>query len=189
MSTILTQQITANEFRNMYFDEEENAHLYELMEGEIIRRGGAATLHQSISRNLLFAIETFNREKQLGTIFYAPIDVILDNYNLFQPDLVFVGNWQKEIITPKYINGSPDLVVEIISPSSVIRDRINKKQVYERTSVKEYWLVSPEYAEIEIFVLENGKYQLHSAATADEGTLKSVVLKDIELDLKSLFAV
>lgn len=160
METTPTLQITAKEFRNMYFPEVENAHLYELMEGEIVSRSGPTTPHQRVSRKLAVAIDSFVESQKLGEVFYAPIDVLLNDYNFFQPDLVFVVNHQKEIVTPGFIKDSPDLVIEIISSSSVIRDRVQKKKVYQRCGVKEYWLVSLENAEIEVFVLDKNEYQL-----------------------------
>lgn len=117
----------------------------------------------------------------------SPIDVFLDAYNKFQPDIVFMPSADLRIITGKGIEGIPELVIEVLLPSSVMHDRIYKKRVYQRSGVSEYWLVSPEYNEMEIFVLENGKYELFSAATVIEGELKSKVLDGLVLNLKEIF--
>jgi Uma2 family endonuclease len=182
----VAEKITVNQFRGMYF-EEADASYYELMEGELIRRSAPAVMHQRILKELLIAINAYLCSNKIGEIFFAPLDVMLDNYNQLQPDLFFVANEHGSIITTEGIKGVPDMVVEILSPSSVMRDRIDKKRIYQRSGVKEYWLVSPEYAEIEVFVLQDDQYEIFSAATSQEGELKSFILKELQLDLKQIF--
>ena len=187
METISSiDKITVDTFRGMYL-EDTDTHYYELMEGEMIKRSAPATIHQSVLRNLCFVMDTFNRQNKSGVVLFAPIDVLLDDYNLLQPDLIFITNERKSLITKDGIKGAPDLVIEILSPSSVVRDRFAKKRIYQRSGVKEYWLVSPEYEEIEIFVLTNNVYEIFSAASKTEGKLESSVLKDMHLDLKQIF--
>ena len=180
-------KITVETFRSMYFDDTDDFY-YELLEGEMIKKSAPAPIHQSVLRNLLVAIEIHNRLGKAGIVFCAPIDVFLDNYNLLQPDIIFITNERKDLITKDGIKGAPDLVIEIISPSSVARDRVAKKRIYQRCGVKEYWLVSPEYEEIEIFVLKDNVYDLFSAAIKSEGKLESSVLKDMQLDLQQIFS-
>ena len=182
-----TEKITVEDFKKMYFIESEDAPYMELMEGQIIQKSSPSLAHQIISGKLFFALETFNRMHSLGQVVTAPIDIVLDRYNCLQPDLVFILNDQKDIITNNGIIGSPALAIEIISPSSAMRDRVHKKKIYERNGVKEYWLVYPEYEEIEIFELKNGLYELFSTATKTEGELQSAILKDLKLDLKEIF--
>jgi Uma2 family endonuclease len=69
----------------------------------------------------------------------------------------------------------------------VLRDRFDKKNLYEHKGVKEYWLIDPQYEEIEVFVLENNRYESFSAATSDEGVLKSKIFERLELNLKEIF--
>ncbi|WP_229366036.1 Uma2 family endonuclease [Fibrisoma montanum] len=83
-------------------------------------------------------------QHKLGQVYYAPIDVFLDEHNSPQPDLVFVATRQLAMITSNGIEGVPTLVVEIISPASIIRDRVTKKALYERSGVQAYWLVDPK---------------------------------------------
>jgi len=185
-ATQSVDKITVETFRGMYL-EDTDTHYYELMEGEVVKRSAPAIIHQRILRKLLVAINSFVESTKAGEIFCAPIDVLLDNYNLLQPDLVFISNVQKNIITNFGIKGAPEIVIEILSPTSVMRDRFAKKRIYQRSGVKEYWLVSPEYEEIEIFVLKDNVYDLFSAATKTEGKLESSVLKEMQLDLKQIF--
>jgi len=179
-------KITVDTFRSMYLDDTYTQY-YELMEGEIVKRSAPSIIHQRVSRRLLVAINEYVGKNGNGEVLYAPIDVLLDNYNLLQPDLIFISNERKGVITKDGIRSAPDLVIEILSPSSVMRDRITKKRIYQRSGVKEYCLVSPEYEEIEVFVLKDNVYDLFSAATKTEGKLESSVLKDMQLDLKQIF--
>lgn len=82
----------------------------------------------------------------------------------------------------------PDLIIEIISPSSIIRDRIEKKNLYERMGVQEFWLIDPHYEEIEIYVLQNNRYELLSAATILEGELKSRIFEELKIKLTDIFS-
>jgi Uma2 family endonuclease len=141
-------------------------------------------IHQKISSYLYRSL--YNSCHLKGTILYAPLDVYLDDENLFQPDLIFVSNENSDIIMDQYIEGSPDLVVEILSPSTSQNDKIRKKALYERFGVKEYWIVDPHHFTIDQFVLENGKYQLNGTY-ADGHTLSSEKFPCIEVDLSSLF--
>ncbi|GAA4417490.1 hypothetical protein GCM10023187_49940 [Nibrella viscosa] len=120
-------------------------------------------------------------------MFFAPVDVFLDDTSSPQPDLVFVGKANEVIVTDNGIEGVSQLVVEIISPTSVVRDRVTKKELYERFGVKECWIVDPSDQEIEIYTLENERYELLSAASVLEGELKSNVLDSVVLDVKTLF--
>lgn len=118
---------------------------------------------------------------------FAPVDVFLNEYTAPQPDLVFVPQNNASIITHDGVMGVPALVVESISPSSVYRDRVTKKELYARFGIQEYWLVDPADSFIEILVLQQGQYHLLSAASAEEGQLISGVLPGLVLDLKALF--
>ncbi|SHG01841.1 Endonuclease, Uma2 family (restriction endonuclease fold) [Desulfacinum infernum DSM 9756] len=112
--------------------------------------------HQRICRNV--AGELYLQREGLGEceIFLAPTDVVLDPHNVVQPDiLVLCGRDQ---ITAKNIQGVPDLVVEVVSPSTEIKDRREKKRLYERHGVKEYIIVFPEREYVERYHLSQGSY-------------------------------
>jgi Uma2 family endonuclease len=118
-------------------------------------------------------------------VFFAPVDVVLDEKNVVQPDLIFVSNANSGILERRGIEGVPDLVVEIISPTSLRRDRYDKRELYARFGVKEFWLADVANRSIEILSLQQGGYQLLSCAT-NEGKIRSAVLPGFELDLASL---
>lgn len=182
-----THRLTVAEYRNLEFDDNDT-HLYELIDGKLVRRSAPAPKHQRLSRKLIVAFDSYINQNNLGEVFYSPIDVFFDDYNVPQPDVVFIPKDNESIITENGIEGVPALVVEIISPSSIVRDRVIKKDLYERFGVPEYWLVDPANQEIEIYTLEENKYQLFSAGSAVEGELKSKQLPTFLMDLKGLFA-
>jgi Uma2 family endonuclease len=180
------KQISIHEFRQMEFDENDDAY-YELINGYIMKKSAPRPQHQNISMNLSIQLGTFIKTSGLGKLFAAPIDVFLNDINAVQPDLVFVAKENLELVTDDGIMGIPDLVIEIISPSSVLRDRVDKKNLYERLNVKEYWIIDPQYQDVEIYTVQNGRYELLSGVTMFEGTLKSSIFEGIEIDLGVLF--
>ncbi|MFN8356986.1 MAG: Uma2 family endonuclease [Spirosomataceae bacterium] len=153
---------------------------YELINDELFKMPTPSAIHQEISANLDFLMQSFVRHNQLGKLFTAPLDVLLDSTTVVEPDLFFIENSKRSIIK-QHVEGVPDLVVEIISPSSYIRDTITKKELYERFGIKEYWLIDPANQVIEVFVLENGKFQLHNYAV-ETGIVRSVVLEGFEAE-------
>lgn len=187
VADVVLKKMTVAEFREMEIDDNDTG-LYELIDGEVIRKSAPAPIHQRISRTIAFAMHQHVTQHQLGEILYAPIDVFLDDNNAPQPDIVFVGANQADIVTNDGIEGVPTLVVEIISPSSIVRDRKDKYAVYERVGVPEYWLIDPANQEIEIYQWQQGRYVLLSAASVLEGQLTSAVFPNLNLDLKTLFS-
>lgn len=127
-------------------------------------------------------------EKNLGQVLSAPIDVFLDAYSAPQPDILFIKKERLHIIDlDEGIMGAPDLVVEILSPNSVKRDRFEKKDLYEQFAVPEYWIVDPQNAPVEIYTLKDNRYELASFA-AQTGNIRSEALGDWELEVSQLFA-
>jgi Uma2 family endonuclease len=141
--------------------------------------------HQRLSRELEFLLISFVKNNKLGEVFHAPFDTILDKQNVVQPDILFIANDNLKIITKKCVEGVPDLLVEIISPSSYYRDQVEKKELYERFGVKEYWIIDPANRVIEIFILKENKYALH-AFVAEEGKVASALLQGFEVSIHDI---
>jgi Uma2 family endonuclease len=164
---------------------------YEIIEGNLIMIPAPNADHQNISRNLELLICNYVYKKDLGEVFDAPFDVVLDDNNIIQPDLLFISKSQFSQIKDQGFFGSPDLIVEIISPSSKSRDTYKKKELYELFKITEYWIVDPANKTVEIFFLnENGKYFLLSEGYIDEGgnkILSSNILKELEINLENVF--
>lgn len=161
---------------------------YEILEGEIFVSPSPVTKHQRISRNLLALLHQHVRQHKLGEVFSAPTDVVLSSTNVVQPDLLFVSNARRNIITEKNIQGAPDLIIEILSETSAEQDRTTKKQIYARHGVKEYWLIDPDHETVEVYKLEAKRRVFQHVATyqSDE-TLQSALFPHLEIRLAELW--
>ena len=109
--------------------------------------------HQVISRNLVLMIGSYLEKSSIGEIYFAPFDVCLSEVNVYQPDLVFISNQNRSILTEQGAEGAPDLVVEILSPSTARYDKGSKRKIYARTGVKELWVVDPDAKNIQAYNL------------------------------------
>ena len=116
--------------------------------------------HQNIVGNIYFLIYKYVSEKKTGKVFPSPIGIHFDVKTYFEPDIVFVSHTRMHILEENYLNGAPDLVVEVISPSSAKRDRGYKFKRYTSEGVLEYWIVDPINENVEIYKLEDGIFQL-----------------------------
>lgn len=165
---------------------------YEILGGKLSMMTPAPEFnHQLISARLQFFIMRFVEARGLGYVVDAPTDVVLDEENVVQPDILFISRENKDLIKKKGVFGPPDLVVEIVSPSTQYRDVHEKKDLYARFQVKEYWIVNPYMKCIEVLSLnEKDAYALFSEGYMDEGgnrTLQSKVLKGSALDWGEVF--
>lgn len=133
---------------------------YEILEGVLYVTPSPTTRHQRVSRNLQRILDSFVFKNNLGEVFYAPLDVILSNINITQPDLIYISSINLKIITEKNIWGAPDLIVEILSPATSRTDKTIKAQVYAHHGVKYYWLVDPDTCTIEEYSLKEDGYAL-----------------------------
>ena len=131
----------------------------EYEDGEVITLPMPTPKHQRILRRLTRMIED---RIVSGEVFFAPLDVRLGS-RVYQPDLLWVKAGGQATITDRIIEGAPDLVVEIVSPTSGKRDRRDKFATYEQHGVGEYWIVEPDAELIEIYVLAEGKFRRHGA--------------------------
>ncbi len=157
----------------------------EIIGGKLLMSPAPELYHQRWVGKLFLAIQRHVEAGKLGEVFLAPVDVVLDERNVVQPDLVFVATTNSRILERRGIMGAPDLVVEIISAGSLRRDRYDKRELYARFGVKEYWLADLANRSIEVLTLKAGVYQLASCATG-QGKVRSEVLSGFELDLATV---
>ncbi|MBN8618967.1 MAG: Uma2 family endonuclease [Anaerolineae bacterium] len=155
----------------------------ELIEGEVILSPAPIPQHQRCSRRLLITLDSLIPH---GEVFDAPIDLLLDGENVLQPDLVWVAEGGRCIITDKLLRGAPELVVEILSPGSTRLDRDTKFTVYERHGVREYWIVDPIEAYLEVYVQQDGRF-VRQGTYGAEDTVVSSALGGAAVDLKRVF--
>lgn len=161
---------------------------YELIEGEFFVVPSPSVIHQRVSANLEAILRQYVQAGECGEILDAPLDVILSPQDVVQPDIMFISRERSHIVTDANIQGAPDLVVEILSPSTAERDRTIKKKLYARYGVLELWLVNPGAQTIEVFSLAQGAdTPPRLYARADRRPLVSPLLKDLSVDLDRVF--
>ena len=160
---------------------------YEVLEGDLRRLPTPGTLHQQVLSNLYDVVRAFVKEHGLGRVYFAPVDVILDEDSVVQPDLLVILTEHLAIVKPEGVRGAPDLVVEVLSPHNAHRDRGIKRRLYGRYGVQEYWLVDPQERTVEITCQRNGDRETVSIATAGM-SLQSRLLPNLTLSVDELFA-
>jgi Uma2 family endonuclease len=144
---------------------------YELHEGELSVTPASSPQHQLISGNLYDILRQHVKSGALGEVLYAPIDCILGETTVVQPDLVFLDSSRLSIVSTRGLEGPPPLVVEILSPTTTLIDRSTKRQLYARYGVPYYWIVDPEARVVEAYSLAEGGYQLAARAAGRETVL------------------
>ncbi len=137
---------------------------HEIIDGDHFVNPAPSTYHQTVSKRLQFHLYSQIELRGLGILFDAPVDVQLSEHDIVQPDLVVVLNEKQTIITPSKVKGIPDLIVEIISPSSLDNDRKLKRNLYQNSGVTEYWIVDPFEHTLDQLILRDGEYRLLPAA-------------------------
>lgn len=156
---------------------------HEIIDGEHYVNLAPSTYHQAVSRRLQFLLYVQIEQTQRGVVINAPYDVQVFTHDILQPDLVVVLNASQHIITPSRIQGTPDLVVEILSMSSEARDRKLKRARYQKAGVPEYWIVDPCEHKVEQLVLRDGVYEL--LPTAD--VLQLTILEGVFVRLDEVW--
>ncbi len=164
----------------------EDEKRYEVYEGELIMVPAPTTTHQSVSWKIQRIIGDFIVKNNLGKLFYAPTDVVLAEDVVLQPDILFISKEREKIIEERAIMGAPDLIVEILSPSSTFYDTVKKRELYQRYGVKEYWLAFLHEKAIEVLTLEGDVYREFASAKG-EGSIKSKLLQGLDVELKEIF--
>ena len=159
---------------------------YQLIEGELVMTPAPNPRHQIILGRLFRTISEFVEEKKAGIVLISPIDLYLDDENAFQPDLVYLSEERKAIIKKDGIYGAPDIVIEILSPSTAHYDLREKFKVYERTGVREYWIVDPDMKTVEVYINDGGAFSLKYKVEV-KGEVGSTVLENFKIKLEEIF--
>jgi Uma2 family endonuclease len=133
---------------------------YEIHEGELSVTAAPSPRHQIISRNLFRILDTYVKTQGIGEVLYAPLDVILSDTSIVQPDIVYLDPARVGAISQRGVEGPPTLVVEVLSPATTLIDRSTKHQLYASYGVPFFWLVDPEGRTVDAFVLGPQGYSL-----------------------------
>ena len=157
---------------------------HELIEGEEFMTPAPNLDHQAVVVRMTRLLGNYVAAQKLGRVFVAPTDVVLSQHDVVEPDLLFVSNERASILTEKNIQGAPDLVVEVLSPSSAAFDRGKKLELYDRAGVREYWIVDLPAQTVEI--REFG--ETRRTRTYKEGqAFESVILPGLSVRLDEIF--
>ncbi|HEY0756398.1 MAG TPA: Uma2 family endonuclease [Ktedonobacteraceae bacterium] len=160
---------------------------YEVLKGVLYISPAPTPNHQSISVRLVAFLFQFVEAAGIGRIFHAPTDVELAPGDIVQPDVFVLLNAGLEQIGEKRVFGGPDLVVEILSPSTMSDDLHGKRDAYERAQVSEYWIVNPGERVVELFILESGVYRSLGAFQGDD-VLPTRIVPGWSVPVERLFA-
>lgn len=183
----LEKPTTHDEFRAMTFSpQEEKEYVFELINGEIVAKNHPTATHQRVLRRLSSLFDAFVSTDKLGEVFFAPFGVVLEPNSDVQPDLFVALDANLPNLREDGFFGIPDLIIEIISPSSIKLDRITKFKLYERTGVGEYWIVDTKNQSIEVYGRIGGVYDLISFAV-ETGAVTSGVVPGLGVDVAHVF--
>src|SRR6266545_4047168 len=149
MVTIVAPKLTYEDLRKMPDD----GKRYELIDGEVYMTASPNTKHQVVVGNIHMALRRFAQKAGVGKVFLAPFDVVFGERTAVQPDLLFIRKERLSILTDLNVQGAPDLVIEVLSPSTAAFDRETKLQVYARAGVPELWYVDPKEEIVEVLNL------------------------------------
>ena len=159
---------------------------YELIDGEEVVSPSPIPDHQRALRSVFRLVDGFVFPLGLGEVLMSPVDVYLGGYGVVVPDLVFVSVERLSLIGPKRIDGPPDLVVEILSPSTRREDLGRKFTIYAKADVREYWIVDLLARRIDAYTLVDSRFVL--IPEEEDGSITSRVLPGLVLDVVELFS-
>jgi Uma2 family endonuclease len=181
------RRLTYDDFRR--FPDDGKRH--EIIDGVHYVTPSPNRVHQGLVGRLYFALESYlRRHPGTGEVYLSPFDVLFSRFDVVEPDLLLVLADQQDIITDQNVQGAPALVIEIESPSTRRRDRTIKHRLFERSGVREYWLVDPRARVITVFRrAADGTLPRDVTVLADEGAVLSTpLLSEFALGLRELFA-
>ena len=183
VEAIPKNKLTVEELFEMELEE---GFFYELINGNIVKKQAPTPAHQKAVTRLVTIMTNFVLEKQLGEVYTSPIDVFFDKYNNTQPDIIFIRKDRDFIITDNGIEGHPDLIVEVLSPSTFRYDRKEKMELYCGFGVSEYWIVDPKNQSVEVYTLENDRYIMTYFAI-EKGDIESKTLEGLKFEVSLIF--
>ena len=155
----------------------------ELLDGEVIMSPPPVPKHQSVAFKTGKLLDSLIPN---GEVFVAPVGVLLDEANVPEPDVVWVSESGTCRIGERYLEGAPDLIVEVLSPGTALRDKTTKFRLYERHGVKEYWLADPDAQYLEVWRLDEDRF-IQQGVYGPGATFESAALGGKTVDLSAVF--
>lgn len=162
---------------------------HELIDGEHYVTASPNTKHQQVTIELVFLIRSWLDNHPVGRLFTAPYDVVLSQFDVVEPDVIYLSNERAaEIMTALHLRGAPELVIEIGSPSTRQRDETIKRHLYERAGVSEYWFVDPELDVVRVYRRDGERFTRPLELSREGGdTLTTPLLAGLSLPLDRIF--
>jgi Uma2 family endonuclease len=182
-SSTTTRKLTYEDY--VLFPEDGQRH--ELIDGEHYVSPAPYVRHQHVVVQIVGALNAFARNTGCGVVLVAPTDVVLSQYDVVEPDVLYVSRERQGVVGEKFISGPPDLAVEVLSPSTRRRDLDLKLKLYERVGVQEYWIVDSQLATITVYRLGSQGFDPPLALFAAKGdVISSPLLPGLTLPLSDL---
>ena len=171
----------------MLFPDDGKRH--ELIDGEHYVTPSPNTKHQTVSMTLSVLIGGWLEHHAVGRVYHAPFDVVFSQYDVVEPDLLYVSSERAaDVLTPQHVRGAPDLVIEIGSPSTRKRDETLKRALYERSGVREYWIVDPDIDVVRVHRRNGDDFERALELSRERGdVLTTPLLPGLELPLTRIF--
>jgi Uma2 family endonuclease len=159
---------------------------YEIIDGDLYMVPAPVPYHQRIVQRISMLLYQHVVERDLGEVLFAPCDLVLTQEDVVQPDIFFISKDRLAIVGEKYITAAPDLVVEVLSPSTQERDRTIKAKLYFREGVKEMWIADPTAKTVEVLIRGSDGFQ-RSGFYAGDAIVSSPLLPGLVIPLERVF--
>jgi Uma2 family endonuclease len=171
-----------------YLELPDDGNRYEIIDGELFVNPAPVPQHQRIVRNVARAFDRHFEHSGGGEVLWAPLDVVLRDDRIVQPDVaVFVGD-RRQIIGARNVQGAPDLVVEVVSPGSRRADEMDKRHLYESSGVTEYWIIDPELELVKIYRRTAAAFErVAEISTESGGAVTTPLLPGFTVAIEAVF--
>ena len=159
---------------------------YQLIKGRLVMTPSPTIYHQKIIGRIHLVLAQYVYANQLGEVILSPVDVYFSETETYQPDIIFVSANQLSIIGEERVSGAPDLIIEVLSPSTAYYDLRHKMNIYEEFGVIEYWIVDPMDQTLDIFQRNDGVFHLRKKYTQSE-VIDSPLIHGLTMNLGDVF--
>lgn len=168
----------------------DDGNRYEIIDGELLVNPAPVPLHQLVVGEIWFALKSHFREHGGGKVISSPVDVVLEESGIVQPDLIVILERRAQILGPTNVQGAPDLVIEVLSDRTRRYDELDKRRLYERSGVDEYWIVDPVVELLKIYRRAGESYvRVAEISTETGGAITSPLLPGFSLDIAAVFQI
>jgi Uma2 family endonuclease len=172
--------------RKQYSEEELRDKIYQIIGGEAVVVPSPSPFHQDIVSNIFEKLRPFVRANRLGKVLLSPLDIRFEEGEVYQPDVAFIAQSKLKGVTKEAIETLPDLVIEVLSPSTAYYDLTHKKEVYAKHGVAEYWIVDPIELTIEVLMNEGNLYRT-DRLLRKPAILESTLLPGFSMSVEDVF--